>query len=210
VLYIVLDLFQLGAPVLGFYGIGKRVMRGRKNPFGYIGWVILILVGYGVILLFDSVMGAQKPLFLIGMALAQLLYIVGGLCEKKTEYYAAMLGKIRGFKRFLQVAEKDRIDMLAEQDPDYYYKTLAFAFALGVTATYAKRFASLAKQPPEWYSTPYYYYGTSVFDPVRMTDDLSGAMHGFSNSMTSSPSSSDGGGGFSGGGGAGGGGGGSW
>ena len=208
--YLALDALQVLLPIFGFWGIGKRIMRGRKNPFGYLGWVILILIGYGGTLLFNSVMGKQIPLFLAGMGLCLLLFVVGGLCERKTDYYAAMLGKIRGFKRFLQVAEKDRIDMLAEQDPGYYYKTLAFAFALGVTAVYAKRFASLAKQPPEWYSTPYYYGAMSGFDPVRMTDDLSGAMHGFSNSMTSSPGSDGGGGGFSGGGGAGGGGGGSW
>ena len=141
-----------------------------------------------------------------------LLFLMAALCERKTDEYVRLLGKIRGFKRFLKVAEKERMEMLAEQDPGYFYKNLAFAFALGVTAVYAKRFASLATQPPEWYSAPYYTHGAmgSVFDSTALMDSMDSMMSSVSASMTSSPSDSGGGGSFGGGGGAGGGGGGSW
>ena len=110
------------------------------------------------------------------------------------------------------MAEKERMEMLAEQDPDYFYKNLAYAFALGVTAVYASRFASLATRPPQWYDAPYYTYGSaeSVFDPSSLMSSMDSMMSSVSSSMTSSPSDGDGGGSFGGGGGAGGGGGGSW
>ena len=108
------------------------------------------------------------------------------------------------------------MEMLAEQDPNYFYKNLAFAFALGVTAVYMKRFAALAAQAPAWYDSPYYTSGMSsgeggIFDPSHLMDSVDSMMDSVSSTMSSSPSSDGGGGGsFSGGGGAGGGGGGSW
>ena len=143
------------------------------------------------------------------MLLCFAVMFMGALCERKTDFYAGILGKIRGYKNFLQVAEKDRMEQLAEEDPSYFYKNLAFAFALGVTSVYAKHFAGLAQQPPEWYVTTHDYSGGQVFDSTGFTDSLTNMVTSVSSSMTSSPSDSGGGGG-SGGGGAGGGGGGSW
>ena len=82
------------------------------------------------------------------------------------------------------------------------------AFALGVTSVFAKKFASLAVEPPKWYESN---YGTGNFSTLVMMDSLSDMMSSAKGSMTSSPSGSgSGGGSFSGGGGGGGGGGGSW
>ena len=214
-MYIVFHVMEIFLPLIGFYGITKWINRPRKSfgkfLLGFIGWGILILIGFGLAVLFNTCMGAQIFPYLIGMAMVFLLFLMGALCERMTDDYAELLGKIRGFKRFLKVAEKDRMEMLAEQDPNYYYKNLAFAFALGVTSVYAKNFASMAQQPPEWYSSRAYVYGTGgVFDSTSMVHSMDSMMSSVSSSMTSSPSGSGGGGSFSGGGGAGGGGGGSW
>ena len=216
VIYIVFGIMQIALPLIGFWGITRWINLPEKKVWkfilGFIGWGILILIGFGLAVLFDTCMGGQIPAYVLGLAMIFLLFLMAALCERKTDEYVRLLGKIRGFKRFLKVAEKERMEMLAEQDPGYFYKNLAFAFALGVTAVYAKRFASLATQPPEWYSTPYYSYGTmeSVFDSTALMDSMDSMMSSVSASMTSSPSDSGGGGSFGGGGGAGGGGGGSW
>ncbi len=118
----------------------------------------------------------------------------------------------------LQIAAKVRREVRAEVDPNYFYKNLAFAFALGVTAVYMKHFAALAAQAPAWYDSTYYTSGSAadlgsggVFDAMNLMDSVDSMMDSISSSMSSSPSSDGGGGGsFSGGGGGGGGGGGSW
>ena len=201
--------FELGLPLLAFFMISNRVKEGKRGIFGYIGWGILAAAGVGLMRLFDTFAGAQTIPYLIGLGMCLVLFLLGGLCERKTDLYADLLGKIRGYKRFLQLAEKDRMEMLAEQDPEYYYKNLAYAFALGVTSVYASRFAALAVKPPEWYVS-----GTSMhsgsFDAGSFAGSLDSMMSSVSTSMTSSPSGGSGGGSFSGGGGGGGGGGGSW
>lgn len=48
------------------------------------------------------------------------------------------LGKILGFKNFIQTAEADRIKMLVEQNPNFYYEVLPYAFVLGVSDKWIK------------------------------------------------------------------------
>lgn len=220
--YCVFALMEILAPVIGFYGITKWINKTERSAVGlvvgFIGWSILVLLGLGLALLFDTCMGAQFLPYVLGMGMVFLLFLMAALCERKTDEYASLLGKIRGYKRFLQIAEKDRMEMLAEEDPNYFYRNLAFAFALGVTAVYMKRFAALAAQAPAWYDSPYYTGGSfmdseggGIFDPSHLMDSFDNMMDSVSSSMSSAPSSDGGGGGsFSGGGGAGGGGGGSW
>ncbi len=213
--YFAIDFAQIVLPLAAFNGIAKWINKPRRSVLkfilGFLGWAALFFIGFGISYLFDTCMGAQIFPYFIGLIMIFLLFLMAALCERKTDEYAQVLGKIRGYKRFLQVAEKDRMEMLAEQDPDYYYKNLAFAFALGVTAVYTKRFADLAKEPPQWYVGP--YYGTGMmFNSAHMVDSMDSMMNSVSSTMVSSPSGSGSGGGgsFSGGGGMGGGGGGSW
>ena len=115
---------------------------------------------------------------------------------------------MKGYAEFLRTAEKDQMDTLADKDPGYFYRNLAFAFALGVTAVYAKRFASMARTDPDWYSSDIHSFGSS--GTARMVDSVSSMANSIGSTMSSSPSSGSGGGSFSGGGGGGGSGGGSW
>lgn len=198
------------APVIliggGFRVVAHR-LRDKKKIIAYLPAVIMILIGWFLAKVTDIFYGWLTVPFAIGLALCLVLFILGALCEKKTDWYAEIQARINGFTDFLKTAEKDQMEALAERDPGYYYKNLAYAFALGVTAVYAKRFASIANRAPDWYDTHTYYdsYGTE-----HLTDSLTGMMTSVGSSLTSSPSDSSGGGSFSGGGGGGGSGGGSW
>ena len=149
-------------------------------------------------------------------------FIVGGaivlICtifmSRPTEFRTMMLGRIRGFREFIEKAEVDRVEQLVEQDPDYYYNILPYAYVFGLTDKWAKNFDRLVPSTPDWYDGPAYYMTSpSLF--CRTMD--SGVRSSLSNSAMHTTSSSDfsgggsfssGGGGFSGGGGGGGGGGG--
>ena len=204
-------LMSLIVPVIfvggGFSMIGKSV-RDKKSFGSYIPGLIGMGAGLSVSIPGSGLAGAYVILFFVCMAFCLLLFIMGGLCERKTEWYAEMSAKIKGFTDFLKTAEKDQMETLAERDPGYYYRNLAFAFALGVTAVYARRFVSMAQKAPEWYDT--YRYGTDGFTTPGMLSSINSMANSVGSSMSSSPSSGSGGGSFSGGGGGGGSGGGSW
>jgi uncharacterized membrane protein YgcG len=125
-----------------------------------------------------------------------------------------IMDQVEGFKMYLSVAEKDRLNMLnpPEKTPELFEKYLPYALALGVENEWSEQFAEvLARaqvdgQPysPSWYQgSSWNNLGTSGF-----SDSLGGAFASAIASSATAPGSSSGsgGGGSSGGGGGGGGG----
>jgi uncharacterized membrane protein YgcG len=115
--------------------------------------------------------------------------------------------RIEGFKMYLQMAEKDRMNLLNPPDrtPKHFEEMLPYAFALGVENDWAENFKSILDQAsyePQWSNDPYIYYHMGNFGR-----DFGQTARQTSTQPTQSGGGS-GGGGFSGGGGGGGGGGG--
>ena len=116
------------------------------------------------------------------------------------------MGKLKGFKNFLETAEKDKLEAMVMQDPSYFYNILPYTYVLGVSDKWIKKFETISLQAPSWYDSP------TGFNVVAFGSFMNNTMTSAQKSMSSSPSSSSGGssGGGSSGGGSGGGGGGSW
>lgn len=72
---------------------------------------------------------------------------------KRNKKGIKFLGKILGFKHFLEVAEKNRIEMLIKENPSYCFDVLPYAYALGVSDEWIKKFEGLMVEQPDWYST---------------------------------------------------------
>ena len=126
--------------------------------------------------------------------------------KKRTPLGNELLGQIKGFKRFLQTAEKNRLEQLVRQSPDYFYNILPFTYVLGVSDAWIKNFERIAINPPDWYE------GSDVFNHDSFGSFMDTTMKSATAAMSSAPSSdsdSSSGGGSSGGG-SGGGGGSSW
>ena len=129
----------------------------------------------------------------------------------------AILDRIAGFKQYLSITERDRLDRMQapEDDLQLFERYLPYAIALGVENRWADRFAGVlaaasaapaASQGFAWYS------GSSSpwNDTGGFVDSIGSSLASSVSSASTAPGSSSGsgGGGFSGGGGGGGGGGG--
>jgi uncharacterized membrane protein len=128
-----------------------------------------------------------------------------------------VLDEMLGFRDYLEIAEKDEMNLRnpPEKTPQLFETYLPFALALGVEQAWAEKFASvLAKirgehgrgYQPDWYSGDWDSSNLRV-NIGSVTGDLGSAI---SSSVTPPGSSSGGGGGGFSGGGGGGGGGGGW
>ena len=136
--------------------------------------------------------------------------------SRRTPYGNRKLGKILGLKRFIEEAEKDRLEMLVEENPQYFYSVLPYAYVLGISDIWSKKFEGIAIAPPAGMEHQ------PNFSPIWYTNRMSNMMHHTRSSMVSQPvqtsssggfgggSFGGGGGGSFGGGGFGGGGGGAW
>lgn len=150
--------------------------------------------------------------FIFGILCLAGMIVCFKLMPKRTPYGNEMLGKIKGFKNFLETAEKDKLESMVMQNPTYFYDILPYTYVLGVSDKWISKFETLAMRAPDWYE------GYSTFNVTTFNTFMTKTMSSAQNSMTSRPSSSYSGGSSSGGssgggssgGGSGGGGGGSW
>jgi uncharacterized membrane protein len=125
-----------------------------------------------------------------------------------------VMDQMEGFKLYLSVAEKERLEMFhpPKKTPELFEKYLPYALALDVENEWSEQFAEvLARAQAEGRAySPVWYHGSSwdSFSPSRFSDTLGSSFAGAIASASTAPGSSSGsgGGGFSGGGGGGGGG----
>lgn len=183
----------------------RSTKKSSRNAQLIVSIVVLglVLLGYVAImpLVFD-IRAWGVILATAGVTLVMLLLTI--IMKKRTKQGDEWLAKLIGFKEFIDKAEKDRIRVLVEQNPSYFYNVLPYAYVLGVTDKWAKNFEGIGVEPPNWYRG---YYGSSMFNTLLFTSMMTHNMSQFQSAMVSRPTPQGGsGGGFSGGGGFGGGG----
>ncbi len=157
----------------------------------------LVLAGLGFLTIVFGIVGP--------IVAGLLIAAVGPFMPKRTVKGAAALWHAKGFKLFLEKAEKYRIKW---QEKENIFETyLPYAMAFGVADKWTKAFADLQKEPPSW------YHGSgNTFNTIMFWSALNSFSTASAKSFAppaASGGSGFGGGGFSGGG-FGGGGGGSW
>lgn len=162
-----------------------------------------------------------EPAYIISYVVGILAIIGMVLCIKfmprRTKYGAEILGKIKGFKRFLETAEKEKLEALVMQNPSYFYDILPYVYVLGVSDKWISKFETINMKPPIWYEGSAYdiayittFISTTLISANTIMNYNSSRYTSNSYSGGSSSSSSGSSGGGSSGGGSGGGGGGSW
>lgn len=214
-------LIALLFPSIGFavlfkfvFGETQTIYVNDRATYSSVGTKLFGLVwglGFGGIPWTFTVLPAlkQDPVYLIGYALGLACILGMVICikylPKRTPYGNEILGKIKGFRNFLETAEKDKLEAMVMQDPTYFYNILPYTYVLGVSKKWIEKFETISLQAPTWYDSP------TGFDVASFGSFMNTTMSTAESAMTSSPSSSSSSsGGGSSGGGSGGGGGGSW
>ena len=206
----------------------KRPLEADYQPrffvsnIGYLLTGILLSIGVGVLTFFLSTRGNALQfvaLIVVGVALAVMAAVFGSTLKSYTQQGRKLVDEVAGFKMYLSVTEKDRMNLLnpPERTPEMFEKFLPYALALDVEQRWSEQFASVfARMAAEGRPyAPVWYHGM-YWNPVNPAAFASSVGNGFSNAISASavaPGSKSGfggggGGGFSGGGGGGGGGGG--
>jgi len=181
---------------------------GKK--WGSLVGVLFGLIFAGVALLMMHVYKIHvAPVILLTLMILPILnYIFSELMKAPSPAGRKILDSLEGFKMYLSVAEKERMNLLnpPRETPELFTKYFPYALALDVDQQWSERFAGVLAQSqyrPSWYHAT---RSSTSFDQALGTS--------FSKALASAgtrPGSSSGsGGGGSSGGGGGGGGGGGW
>lgn len=198
-----------------FYRKGKLILMFTLS-MGLIIVGTLISAAGSTVLTETALTGVA----MIASTLVTLLFVV--LMKARTKQSAVWQGKILGFRDFIEKAELEKLKLLAEENPSYFYHIMPYAYVMGLSDVWAKNFETIPTHAPDWYSgyqgrdfvfTTYWYsrmmrnctdsfYTSTIKSIAANSSDVGG-------SGSSGFGSGFGGGGFSGGG-FGGGGGGAW
>ena len=182
--------------------------------------VIVLIVCY-FIFCYDFFLDPFGNLIII-IALLALNSIILRKFNVRTELGMKKLGDIIGLKTFIEVTEKERLEMLCKENPELFYNVLPYAYVFGIYDDWCKKFEGIVVKMPDWYESD-----ANLIDFIVISTLLRGTMINFSSalhlasvaktasliktigSVAGTIGGIGGGGGFSGGG-HGGGGGGSW
>lgn len=193
----------------GFYDARPDKVRAK--------WVGLgLITGVGLTVLLTV---AASKLFMppwigtlagIGAGLPALIF--GWLMPARTVAGTQALQQAKGFEEFLGRVDADRIKRM-NITPETFEALLPYAMALGLEKKWAKAWAELYREPPNWYSAADgrgFHVSSFVGDLSNITSQTGSAMMSQPRSSGSSGFGGGGGGGGFSGGGFGGGGGGGW
>ena len=185
----------------------SRGVMGKAGAMFMTLFTLPFLMGelFGIGMLVSQIGLIAGMLFLAMVSLNALFY---ELLKAPTRIGRATLDEIEGFKLYLSVAEKDRLNFIhpPEETPELFERFLPYAIALGVENRWGERFADILTQAnyaPQWYHGHHWNH----MHPAAFASDLGSGMQSEVSSASTAPGSSSGmgGGGSSGGGGGGGG-----
>lgn len=196
------------AIILGFIGAISNSIRSKQySKKRALVWNVIKIAALSlvVILMTRAMAGTiitPAAGFLLGAGCIAAV-IISSRLRMRSDFGTEVLGRCLGFRDFLRTAEKERLEMLLAENPDYYYDILPYAQVLGVSKIWQEKFEGMLTRTPDWFYGPNVTYMTAN----RM---MSRNMNRMSNVMMSRPVESSGGGfgtgggfggGFSGGGG---------
>lgn len=192
---------------------------------------ILFVFGFAVFIIWFSLKDfvVSRQVFIVNMIVSFICMIVILLLNKdflsRTSYGKEMYGKILGFKKYISLVEVSELEKIVLEHPNYYYDILPYAYVLGISDIWIKRFEHIILEPTYWFESHEGFNIAFFNQSINSTiNDLSRppkmlrtmVMHGGPSSSNDNNDFFDGssfggssGGGFSGGG-SGGGGGGAW
>lgn len=193
--------------------LGKG-MRKSTRISAIIGCLFPLLMATALIFSMIEVKhGCLYMRYIISAVCSFLSFLFVFQMKKRTKNGNKIYEKLEGFKEFIKTAEKEKLELMLDENPSYFYDILPYAIVFGLTQKWASHFDSLLLSPPDWYRGERY----ERFNPIVFTSNMNSIFSNINSVLNSKPSSSDGSGsssssssGGSSGGGAGGGGGSSW
>ncbi len=82
-------------------------------------------------------------IYTIGFISNIITFVFAILMKRKNSYGEQIQSKINGFKNYIELAEKNQIEMLVEQNPNYFYDILPYAYVLDVSKKWVENFENI-------------------------------------------------------------------
>lgn len=168
--------FQFVFTSLVFWSLGRRIPGARTYLFSCIIIAVVTLFSIFILQAIASSAGISTAFTrIMAIVVSISVSLLSGLCAamtKRSAYAQEVLGQILGYRDFLENVEIDKLRMLIDENPSYFYHNLSYAIVLDLEKEWAGKAADLVKEPAVWYTgygdpvlSSYFYY--SMFNRIN-------------------------------------------
>ena len=181
-------MFAIAFPLIAFiivdnwvFNTPKGIVRDRRSGipitdplaknFSILVWASLFGGGTWSVLILPILLQNKRYIltYAIGLICIVILAIIKKYMDKRTTHGNEILGRIRGFKRFLETAEKEELEKMLYQNPNYFFDMLPYAYSLDVLSKWISRFETINIKAPNWYESNNSFSINSFKDDIAIT-----------------------------------------
>jgi hypothetical protein len=141
----------------------KTIVEYKNNAFRYLVRFSLSAVAVIFVLtifkesIFSSTLAVMKSfeylLLILSAAITFTAIILSfKYMEKRTPESFEKYEKLLSFRNFLETAEKEKIETLSQENPDYLKEMLPFAYALNISEKWSEKIQTSVSKMPDWYT----------------------------------------------------------
>ena len=182
-----------------FYKVFGEVAQNVRNSFedkinDLKAYKYMLIVSLGFLICsilwglsyfkFEDLNPKLNIIYIVAFISNIVTFVLAILMKRKNSYGEQIKAKINGFKNYIELAEKNQIEMLVEQNPNYFYDILPYAYVLDVSKKWVEKFENIP--------VPTNDMGNFTYHDIDAIDNLSDSVY-----IPSSSGSSSGGGGCS-------------
>lgn len=141
-----------------FYKVFSKITENLESELdykindinSYINMVItsiLFFIGSVYFFLAFNIIEDLNPkfqiLYLFTFISLIIIFILAIFMKRKNTYGEQILAKVKGFKNYLETAEKDQLNKLVNDNPNYFYDILPYTYVLGVSKKWIEKFENI-------------------------------------------------------------------
>ncbi|MGI6203973.1 MAG: DUF2207 domain-containing protein [Anaerovoracaceae bacterium] len=150
-IFAVAALLLIPAYIISFIAADRREVPQREKFARNLFSVLLVLVSAGICL-FGLIKLQTDIIAGIGFALVAIAgFISTRYMRKRTKLGADIYARVLGYRRFIQSADEEKVSKICEDDPDFFFDTMPFAYTMGLEKKWAAKFRHFDIGRPRWY-----------------------------------------------------------
>ncbi len=161
----------------GEFNFAQNLQNEFRAQIMYRVAGILMGIVFGILPFMESLLPCleDQPLFLygyfFGLGCIFIICLFIGHMTERTTYGAETFNRIRGLKLFMELGKDEVIEKLLEENDNYCYDLLPYAYVLGVTSEWICKFEDKNVLKPFWYEY------NKVFNVKKFGEYVERVMH---------------------------------
>ena len=140
----------------------------KKMVSSVILTLIVAILSYISYVFIEDLDPAWNILYKLNFVCILINFFFTIFMTRKTEYGEKITAQILGFRNFLVTVEKEKLEMLVSENPNYFYNILPYTYVLNVSKKWIKKFEKIPMPNLDMgnfdYSNDWAYY--SLYDDV--------------------------------------------